>query len=209
MDGGLSNLGAYKKIYEAYSGKKFEDATMLDWGCGCGRMFRHIPKEAQARAHGADVDRVNIAWDRENMPFGTFSLLYPSTPFPYEDNTFDLVFGTSVITHLDEKEQFFWLQELNRISRGIVVLSIHGFYRASLEAGSLSGAYIQKWLDRGFLDAANPLPDIADVVDADYYRSTSHTWSYVHKEWTKYVDVLDILLGTISTHDAVVCRKKA
>lgn len=206
---GHANLTAYKNIYEAYSTKRFEDAHFLDWGVGCSRIFRHLPKEMQANAHGADVDSVNIEWNKENLPFGTFTQLYPSTPFPYEDNSFDLICGTSVFTHLDEEEQFFWLKELNRISRGYILLSIHGMLRASQVGWHNDREAIREWLKKGFINAKTPLPDIADVVGEDYYRSVAHTWKYIHDVWNDYVEVVDIVPGTISNQDAVVCRVKA
>ena len=38
--------------------------------------------------------------------------------------------GLSVLTHLDEDNQFFYLKELNRITKpgGIIILSTHGDY---------------------------------------------------------------------------------
>jgi len=190
-----------------YSGLPFEEATILDWGCGCARVMRHMPVNVRPRVYGADVDRVNIEWDKANISFGHFDQLYPSTPFPYADNSFDLIFGTSVITHLDEAEQFFWLSELNRISRGYVLLSVHGLRSCAKSSWGHDIQALTNWLGRGYVNAEEALSDIADVVGDRYYRSTAHTWDYIFRKWKDYIHVVEVCGGGINDHDVAVCKK--
>lgn len=60
-------------------------------------------------------------------------------PLPYANDRFDLVLGFSVFSHLREKAQQIWLQELRRVMtpNGLAVLSTLGEYAFQRE---MSGA---------------------------------------------------------------------
>ncbi len=104
---------------------KFE--TVLDFGCGCGRLARMF-KGHPGNIHGCDIDERHIAWITNNLPYITALRTYPNKPLPYSDQTFDLVISISVFTHLNEPSQDFLLDELRRITKpeGLLMLTIHG-----------------------------------------------------------------------------------
>ncbi len=102
---------------------------VLDWGCGCGRILRHLPRPAPPkRIYGFDIDQEAIAWVTENLPWVETSRTDGLPPLPYGDGSFDLIFNHSVMTHLDASYQDAWLGELRRILRpgGIATLTVHG-----------------------------------------------------------------------------------
>jgi len=90
--------------------------TVLDLGCGCGRTLRFlIPRHPNVAWHGSDVDAEAIAWCQKNMPPVLFTVNNPLPPLPFPADHFDVIFGVSVFTHIDEAHQRAWLAELHRV----------------------------------------------------------------------------------------------
>lgn len=84
-----------------------EKSTALDLGCGNGD-FSLAMKKCGFDVHGADIS--NAASNILGNKLKTFNFEYK---YPYEDNTFDLVFSKSVIEHLREPD--FLFDEVYRI----------------------------------------------------------------------------------------------
>lgn len=109
--------------------------TILDFGCGCGRVARHWPPVTNAAVTGVDYNPVLVAWCQRNLPFGTFAVNDLAPPLALADASFDLVYALSVFTHLPEPLQDVWLDELARVLRpgGHLLLTLHGeHYRPDL-----------------------------------------------------------------------------
>jgi SAM-dependent methyltransferase len=102
--------------------------SILDFGCGCGRVIRHWPPVTRAELHGCDYNPKLVRWCRESLPFGEFKANGLEPPLPYEDDSFDVVYSLSIFTHLDEHHQVPWMQELTRVVRpgGVLLLTFHG-----------------------------------------------------------------------------------
>lgn len=113
-------------------------ATILDFGCGCGRVLRHLATLAPtAHLHGTDYNPALIRWCRGSLPLAEFARNDLAPPTRYADGTFDLVYAFSVFTHLPESLQHAWLAELRRITRpgGLIIITTHGDrYREKLGA---------------------------------------------------------------------------
>lgn len=109
--------------------------TVLDFGCGCGRVVRHWPGVSGATMSGVDYNPELIGWCRKNLPFGAFQVNQLAPPLAFGDASFDLVYALSVFTHLPEALQNAWLDELARVLRpgGHLLLTLHGeHYRPEL-----------------------------------------------------------------------------
>jgi len=93
------------------------DSSMriLDFGCGCGRVIRHLHSMTGARFHGSDYNPQLIEWCQRNLRFGQFDVNGVSPPLVYEKEQFDLVYALSVFTHFPEDLQSAWLSELSRV----------------------------------------------------------------------------------------------
>lgn len=202
---GVADLTCVMNIAEVF---RWNGGRVMEWGVGCGRMARHLHHTRQSKFIGTDVDPVNIDWCQKNMPFGTYELLDPYGRFSAPDASFDLIYSFSVMTHLSEPDQDHWLAELSRISKGLIILSVHGIVSAVQCANwAREPELVAKWLQTGYMDAVTANPDIADVTPPEYYRDTAHTATYIRQRWSQFVDVLDIIPGGFSgNHDAVVCR---
>ena len=111
------------------SGVDVATATaILDFGCGCGRMIRHLPQHTTARLFGTDYNAELIRWDKENLTLAEFTTNSLAPPLPYTDNSFDIVYARSVFTHLTEELQLRWITELRRVLKpgGVLYFTTHG-----------------------------------------------------------------------------------
>jgi SAM-dependent methyltransferase len=102
--------------------------SILDFGCGCGRVIRHWHDLERPRVHGCDYNPYLAEWCAANLPFARFAVNELEPPLPYEDDSVDLVYSVSIFTHLDESLQRPWIEELARIARpgGLVLVTVTG-----------------------------------------------------------------------------------
>jgi len=98
-------------------GAPFVDGqTVLDLGCGCARTLRFlVPRHPNLQWHGCDVDAEAIGWCQQNMPPVLCAANNPLPPLGFPADHFDVIYGVSVFTHIDEASQRAWLAELHRI----------------------------------------------------------------------------------------------
>ena len=207
LSGGRSLMISLMNIAEVYG--EVGD-RVLEWGVGCARIARHIPHRLRKGFRGVDVDAVNIDWCSGNLPWGKFEPISPGGKIKAKGGHFSLSYGWSVMTHLSEDEQDHWLRELNRVTDGLLVISVHGFVHASkLATWLIDEPHISEWVSSGFRDSGVENKDIADQVPEGYYRDVAHCPAYIVERWSKIVDVVDIIPGGFGEfHDAVVCRTR-
>ena len=101
----------------------------LDFGSGVGRTLRHFGREAeQAEFWGCDIDGRSIRWSVRNLspPFRFFQIGEVPT-IPFEDNSFDVVYAISVLSHIHTTWHQ-WLMEIRRILKpdGVFIVSFMG-----------------------------------------------------------------------------------
>jgi SAM-dependent methyltransferase len=101
--------------------------SLLDFGCGCGRVIRHWA-DLDADVRGCDYNRASIAWCRRNLRFAGFDVNGLAPPLPYRDSQFAVVYALSVFTHLPDALFDAWFDEMNRVLTpdGLLVISMHG-----------------------------------------------------------------------------------
>ena len=102
--------------------------SVLDFGCGSGRVIRHMTFLNKAKLFGTDYNPKLIEWCEINLPFASFSLNDLEPPLAYGSGMFDLVYAFSVFTHLHERRQFLWMKEFKRIlrSQALLLISLSG-----------------------------------------------------------------------------------
>lgn len=106
-----------------------QNKKILDWGCGPGRIIRHLHNEVQdCEIHGVDYNKTNLNWCAENIPNITFKKNEINPPLPYKERTFDFIYAISIFTHLSEENHPAWMAELARVSQkgAVLLLTSHG-----------------------------------------------------------------------------------
>jgi SAM-dependent methyltransferase len=177
------------------TGKGFQDFNnMLEFGCGCGRVLRHLcDLPEKCRISGTDIDREAIEWCRSNLPRFSFGVNNPLPPLPYPAGNFDLVYAISVFTHLDEDYQFAWLAELKRVLRpgGILIATTHGAFIHDLASrrGSLSPVELETLQHKGLLFKTGRKGLFKLDSLPDFYQAAFHTKQYVTEAWTKFFTI--------------------
>lgn len=122
--------------------------SVLDYGCGCGRVLRQWRDTKGPRFSGCDYNPEFVAWVGANLPFVSAAKNELAPPLPYADASFDLIYAISVFTHWPDALQEAWMAELRRVLRpkGILLMSTLGTYyldglfpheRQQFEAGQL------------------------------------------------------------------------
>ncbi|HSF20330.1 MAG TPA: class I SAM-dependent methyltransferase [Vicinamibacteria bacterium] len=206
-----SGYSTFRKLDEALKSVVdrglLEFGDVLDWGCGCGRVSRFF-SDTDVRFHGAEIDKDNLGWCRDNLGFGTWHSFPLQPPTGLSDEAFDLVIGVSVFTHLNEATQFAWLEEIRRVLRpgGVAAFSTHG-KAVVAQQHTWKDSTLQYYLRRGFIDGPNH--DLDKVVtDRSYYRTTCHTKEYILRKWSKYFDILTFVPSYVGNiQDLVIVRK--
>lgn len=107
-----------------------KEIAILDWGCGPGRIIRHLPEVVGngCTYYGTDYNEKSIAWCAKNLPGINFNKNELTASLPYEDNFFSVIYGLSIFTHLSEAMHYAWFAELYRVLKpgGIMLLTTQG-----------------------------------------------------------------------------------
>jgi SAM-dependent methyltransferase len=111
------------------------DHTVMEAGCGCGRMALPLAYylSPQGKYCGFDIDRRSIDWAKEHITGKRPNIRFDYAPvynhyynpegttapedyiFPYESGSFDVIFLTSVFTHLMPEEMDHYISEISRV----------------------------------------------------------------------------------------------
>jgi ubiquinone/menaquinone biosynthesis C-methylase UbiE len=105
--------------------------SILDFGCGCGRILRHWNDLKGPEFYGVDYNSNLLNWCRKYLPFADYKVNQLTLNLKFKDASFDFIYAISVFTHLSEKLQFFWMKELKRVLKpeGILFVTVHGATR--------------------------------------------------------------------------------
>jgi SAM-dependent methyltransferase len=190
--------------YEAITGRSIGDATVLDFGCGWGRLIRllykYVPHEqiyavdpwdesiALCREHGVKAHLAQSDYVPRSLPFA---------------RRFDLIYAYSVFTHLSEKTTHIALRTLrDHISdSGLLVLTIRPKeHWHPCHPGAVAEAMIQRHDEKGFAFVpANRIPIDGDItygdtsISLDYFSGHFPQWKLVRVD-SAFVDPYQVLL---------------
>jgi SAM-dependent methyltransferase len=183
---------------------------VLDFGSGCGRVVQNFRSNTGKPAlHATDIDSDLVGWGRSNLHGIQWGVNEHRPPLPFDDDSFDLIYGISVFTHLDEDYQHAWLRELYRVARlgATLILTVHGEHVMS-GLRLLDNSYEDEIRERGFAYISLSRGRFKADGFPDFYQTAFHTKKYVYSEWSAYFDVVDYVERGIGDHqDAVVLRK--
>ena len=188
---------------------------VLDFGVGAGRLARMF-KGFQGRYTGIDVDGKNIAWVGSALKHVTALQTKPKQKLPFAEKSFDLIISVSVFSHMNERDQFFYLKQIARVAKpgATIMLTIHGeraqqraqtednifkmlvvsqkaFVRESHALKTKGFGFIRQW--GGHLNSFLYPYGITFISD-----------SYIKEEWTKYFEFKAIHHGAIHDFQDIV-----
>lgn len=224
-------------IYDALSRASDRPLTafqsILDFGCGCGRLARLFAGHP-GQIQGCDIDARHVNWINDNLRFMRAKVSRVVPPIPFANDEFDAVISISIFTHLTEASQDSFLAELHRVCQpeGRLFLTVHG-ERALQRA--LDEPRIRAMLDMAeqpfqqaradFMDGkhgfvlqhghltttvagAHQNGSSAKAVDEPFEYGISFTpEAYIREHWAKWFEVLDYRVGGIHDfQDIVVLR---
>lgn len=124
--------------------------SILDWGCGTGRVTRHLPTYfPKASITGIDANPACIEWLQNYIP----TINWKSGSYQVENilllGTYDVIIALSVLTHLPAADQSLWMKQLHSQleSNGLMWMSTHGphYYH------QLTGEQYQQLSEKGII----------------------------------------------------------
>jgi len=187
-----------------------EHASILDWGCGCGRIARHLAPLTR-NFSGCDIDIDNVAWCMEHLP-GRYSASSLRPSLPYKEGAFDLIYGISVFTHFRTEIEALWLSELLRVAApgALLLMTVHGqttvdYARLDVAARRALLKHIER---KGILCSGRNDQLDGHAVHEDEYVNVYHSQGYIHRAWGRLFEIVEVLRGYIFTHDLVIMRKR-
>ena len=223
VEGGGQAAAELAQALGAASRSPADIASVLDFGCGAGRVLPHFARLApQSMGAGCDVDASAIAWAQDHLPaFGWWVSSF-APPLPYPAGSFDLVYSVSVFSHLGGALQRPWLRELWRVlaDDGVALLSVHG---AHAFEQFRSGRVQTAWCPPDAF-ARGPLGE-RESIFVPYVRSmwtegdlpgigreyglAFHGAAHVRETWAREFEVIDVRERALTGwQDIVVCRRR-
>jgi SAM-dependent methyltransferase len=227
--GAEANLGPAFRFYSLikaaiarYGLPLTHDSYVLDFGCGWGRVTRYFLKDVPStNLYGVDVDPITIDACQRTIGHGRFATIEASPPTALPSNTFDLIYGYSVFSHLPEDLHLRWLDEFTRILKpgGLLVQTTlsrafvedcqrlrqkatfeHAWQRAAAESFPDPVEALSMY-DRGeFLYAPYPTP---------IYGMAVIPRKYIEKKW-RSVELLDYTYDpSVLAQALIIARKPA
>jgi len=174
---------------------------ILDFGCGCGRLIRHLHEHFDAKLFGTDYNSRLVAWCDANLEFAGFATNELLPPLHYAASSFDLIYARSVYTHLSEESQALWFQEMLRVldDGGVFLFTTHGdAFRDRLTAA-----------ERQQYDA-DEITIPAGVHEGSNAFGTFQTRRYTERHMPKELELLLHVPGRARwEQDVYVVRKKS
>ncbi len=200
------------------AGQRIDD--ILDWGCAAGGVAVLMDhRHPDSRVTAADVDARALEWLQKQCPSLTCQTLEPGIRLPFEDASFDVIYGISVLTHIPPDLQPFYVAELGRVARegALVLLTVLGERACRLNQDGKRNAELHprdvaQLRDAGILYASyrdNVLDSMAFSRDGQSdYGVTYHSDAYAAELFGPHFDILAIDQESLSKQDVIIARPR-
>jgi SAM-dependent methyltransferase len=209
----------YRKLrdgYERHAARPLSDASVLDFGCGWGRLTRYLARHVDSgRLYGCDPVEGILNVSRAN---GVPAILARSDFLPDRlpfDERFDLAFAFSVFTHLSEEAHRHSLRALHRSLHpgGILVVTIRppAYLRHSELMHPLGPQPQTSLAGPGYFfvpHAATPAHPQSHGQGQIDYGETVITMAYLREHWSPLFTVVDVDLLLDDPYQVVVTLRR-
>lgn len=180
-----------KRAASRYGTKPCASVTVLDFGCGWGRLTRLLAKDLHpSQIYGCDPDEEILKWcDRVPGTFARSDHRPRSIPF---DVKFDLAFAFSVFTHLGPRTHQEALNALHGAlaDRGLLVVTVRPrafIEQKGIELARLPDASIRQMLQDYDAGSFVYQPYILPAIDGEVtYGDAVIPLPYVTQNWSGY-----------------------
>lgn len=201
LQSGRATTETIRQLLNKHGLKIEQFESVLDFGCGVGRIMRHWRMTHGPQWHGTDYNPELINWCRNNLKFAEFRVNTLSGQLPYEAESFDFIYVFSVFTHLNEPLQFFWINELSRVLKpgGYLYFTTHGEHYLS----GVTAAEREQFL-------AGKLVIREEHRSGENACAVFHPVSYVREKLARELNVVDFVPGgreTDTLHDVHLLKK--
>lgn len=104
---------------------------IFEWGCGTGRILRHLRRlydPAAVVVRGSDYNPAAVEWCARALPDIPVFRNELAPPLDLDENSIDIAYCSSVFTHLSDDLCRRWIAELTRVVRpgGLISFTIAG-----------------------------------------------------------------------------------
>jgi SAM-dependent methyltransferase len=194
-------------------------SRVLDFGCAAARILRFFPQTAStAELWGVDLKAETINWCQRNFsaPFH-FAANTTHPHLPFEDDYFDLIYASSVFTHIADLADA-WFLELRRIVRkgGYIFLTINDKHSIDL----LFTKYDRENL-RWFTDMIRQFDKETGVLAQDYdcfsfeggrwggfpVPHVFHNVDYLRAKWSPLAELVSVTEEAFRFQTALLFQK--
>ena len=187
LNSGRTHSHAIRETLKKHDLKIEQFASVLDFGCGVGRIMRHWSSTRGPAWHGTDYNPQLVDWCREHLKFSQFNVNTLDGRLPYADESFDFIYAYSVFTHLNEELQFFWMNELSRVLKpgGYIYFTTHGEF------------YLSRLTPEERESFAKGVPVVREQHESgSNFCATFHPPQYVHETLAQGFTVLEFMPGS-------------
>jgi ubiquinone/menaquinone biosynthesis C-methylase UbiE len=194
----------FKKIMAENSKGIHTCNTVLDFGCGWGRVIRFFLKDVDASGlYGIDCYKEMIDLCRSQNLRCTFETIDPMPPTHFLPETFDMIYLYSVFSHLSEKAHLAWLEEFRRILKpsGMVIATTRprSFILYCIELAKKKD--LEVWQYGAACSFKNPAKDLLNydegkfvhsatggggILDKSFFGESCIPKKYVETTWTRF-----------------------
>lgn len=207
-----------------------EIRSLLDFGCGWGRFIRLFVRDvAEGGLFGVDPWTKALQMARLHFPHAAMVQSNFLPPLPFRDGFFDVVFASSVFSHLPEHLALSWILELSRSLRpgGLLIATTHSESLLKMVTAMQQGTLPMASVWHQCLCSALPDPSTSiarhaagdylyldtgggDDIPAGSYGDTFVPEGYVRDIWGRFMEVVDFVDDQTRLPQATfVLRKRA
>lgn len=192
------DLDIFLNIYAKHGmAPKNDPISVLDFGCGCGRLSRYFEGSNGYRVSATDIEPTLVEWCRSNLKRVDTRLNGPESPAPFDAGTFDLIYSLSIFTHLPRHLAEAWLADFARMTKpgGLLIVTTHGDRALSTIQGSALhremfgvttpevDALRQRLTDERYIFLPYPDGAVKFTKSGDEYGSSFMHPSYAEENW--------------------------